>query len=266
MQLTSAGGFTNRMLYTNGSSYFMKLNGLTIDNNGDYVITGALLVTPNSGPSQTLIMKVSSVNLNPSWAELYGSNSNNAGFSIFTTSNGFVSAGISNDYTTTAQPQLLSVDANGHAGICYTDLTVGSVSDTNDAPSYSDGTPTSATATDLTVLDQDLCEEMYDLCSSSTAPQITGISNQSLSNDLVKIYPNPASDKLYIDLTNTKASKGQMVVKDALGKTVMTIPVNISSGTNHLEIDISGLRPGIYIVQIVSEDNLVNSVSKIEKN
>lgn len=58
------------------------------------------------------------------------------------------------------------------------------------------------------------------------------------------IFPNPSSDKIYLDLGGIEVA--DLVVYDILGNEIMTIP----NYTNKTEIDISTLSIGTYTIQI----------------
>jgi uncharacterized repeat protein (TIGR01451 family) len=72
------------------------------------------------------------------------------------------------------------------------------------------------------------------------------------SNSLV-LYPNPASNSVQIDLVNTSEQLSKVVFYDILGKTVKRVS---TFAANSLTVNISDLSKGIYLVEIVSENNL----------
>jgi len=59
----------------------------------------------------------------------------------------------------------------------------------------------------------------------------------------IKIYPNPAKDKIYIDITRPSASIINIQIMDVLGNIVATTAVSSTSS----QIDVSGLSPGAYL-------------------
>lgn len=98
-------------------------------------------------------------------------------------------------------------------------------------------------------------DNVYDVDSGSvkqrtcTAP--TGI--MEVDANAVKVYPNPVSEILHVDLTSGQ----QVYVSDAFGKIVRGL-------TTDREMDISSFAPGIYIVHIL-ELNTPLRVAKIVK-
>ncbi len=64
----------------------------------------------------------------------------------------------------------------------------------------------------------------------------------------LNIYPNPASDRIYIDLGNIKINQVQVDMYDIVGKKISTKIVNNQS--NKLELDVNNCTNGFYLVNI----------------
>lgn len=75
----------------------------------------------------------------------------------------------------------------------------------------------------------------------------TGI-NEIAKNNAVKIYPNPSSDNIHIDYEHNFTT---INIVNLQGKTVLQ--------STHKNIDISGLERGVYVVQMMSENGILNS-------
>lgn len=69
-------------------------------------------------------------------------------------------------------------------------------------------------------------------------------------NQLVEIYPNPASDRITITF-DSKASTTQVIVRNTNGQTVVTEEFSSSSGLTQKQLDIASLNKGLYFVEIV---------------
>ena len=78
----------------------------------------------------------------------------------------------------------------------------------------------------------------------------TGVQTVNSENQLT-IYPNPVQNVLNIDL---HVKMGTLEVFDITGKSVQYKLIN----GNNMSIDVSGLRAGIYLLQINSNDGIVN--------
>ena len=61
---------------------------------------------------------------------------------------------------------------------------------------------------------------------------------------IAKVYPNPASGKLFVDLADNSVTN--ILITDMTGKTVQ----QITPATNHIEINTSSLPAGTYVLQL----------------
>lgn len=77
-----------------------------------------------------------------------------------------------------------------------------------------------------------------------------GIKQLAAAGNNISIFPNPATTQLTIQSTNQPISK--IIITDLLGQTVylQTAPANCTL----LQVDISGLTPGVYFVRINNTD------------
>jgi len=74
------------------------------------------------------------------------------------------------------------------------------------------------------------------------------------TNDIYKIYPNPVSERLFIEIP---ASDGKIItrVSDLSGRLVLE---NIADQENgRLALDVSALKRGIYTLQIIRNNEAV---------
>jgi hypothetical protein len=77
----------------------------------------------------------------------------------------------------------------------------------------------------------------------------TAIDKQGIEiRDRVKIYPNPASDKVWID--DIEARLGNITLYDAQGRAVRTQ----SATAAKVSVDIAALPPGLYLVRVTTKD------------
>ncbi len=86
-----------------------------------------------------------------------------------------------------------------------------------------------------------------------------GISN--LTNNYVKLYPNPINDVLFIDCEKTIQN---IQLTDMSGKIRVAKKVSQISGNKH-QIDLSKLLPGAYILKITMSDNTIHNSSILKK-
>jgi hypothetical protein len=79
----------------------------------------------------------------------------------------------------------------------------------------------------------------------------TGTEKTTISEPNVLIYPNPATDKLYVKLPGLSSASLQLINLD--GQVVLS-----RKQTNQVEtIDVSQLAKGIYIVKVTKGDELI---------
>jgi hypothetical protein len=81
-----------------------------------------------------------------------------------------------------------------------------------------------------------------------TPSLVTGI-NEIVANDLVKVYPNPSTNKLFIQ-EKTNLQKFQIKILNPVGEIVLI--------SNKKEIDVQGLPNGVYFVNFET-DNFISS-------
>jgi len=98
----------------------------------------------------------------------------------------------------------------------------------------------------VTVTDADNCQKI----ASATVGNIVGMSSPDLELN-VKLYPNPAGDKVWIDMTLSEPEKVLWQFFDATGRLLET--GGTQSAYQLLEsIDVSGLPNGLYIIRITA--------------
>ena len=62
----------------------------------------------------------------------------------------------------------------------------------------------------------------------------------------IRLYPNPAAEVVYINITSTQNINSSLVVFNAAGRQVVLKPTYLVKGGNSLSLDVSTLVPGIY--------------------
>jgi len=92
-------------------------------------------------------------------------------------------------------------------------------------------------------------------CVTST----TGMGNLLASNENVLIYPNPATDKIHVNLRNTDFKT--CTLTDVLGKVISTYQLNAAEET----ISIGNLEKGIYFI-LLSDNNKNTEVVRFVKD
>jgi hypothetical protein len=82
----------------------------------------------------------------------------------------------------------------------------------------------------------------------------------------VEVYPNPASDYIYVKLFGEKARKMSIEVIAFNG--TITSKVNLDFTSKYYiiqDIEFSKLKVGFYLVRVSSDDGVINRIFKVEK-
>jgi len=85
---------------------------------------------------------------------------------------------------------------------------------------------------------------------------------KSLLASTLKVWPNPATDVLQLELINASDANGVIVINNASGQVIYSQSTNVKAGK--VTIDISAFAKGIYHLQVLGIDdaNLVSTFIK----
>lgn len=79
-------------------------------------------------------------------------------------------------------------------------------------------------------------------------------------------YPNPANNKLNLEISMAQSSTANISVVDMLGREVIRLgDVNLSTGNNLIEINTSSLNSGAYFVKIMSNEGITSKKIAINR-
>ncbi len=93
------------------------------------------------------------------------------------------------------------------------------------------------------------------------SPALTvGISQLSVENEELRIYPNPASKEIIIDVSAGSTTNGELIIKDVriidvLGQCVLH--QQPTANNQQLTVDVSGLGSGVYVVETRTEKGVI---------
>ena len=81
-------------------------------------------------------------------------------------------------------------------------------------------------------------------------PLSTGVDESALISS-ANVWPNPATESLFIDMTARENVQASIILADATGRTVRNISsASISSGESRIVLDLNGLSGGLYHLNI----------------
>jgi hypothetical protein len=93
-------------------------------------------------------------------------------------------------------------------------------------------------------------ELIVDLC--------TGVDEQFNQLQDVSVYPNPAQDYFNLAISSTSTGMAQLILVDSNGRAVLNKEVNLSSGDNTFNLDISNFKRGVYYLRVITDSGVIN--------
>lgn len=75
---------------------------------------------------------------------------------------------------------------------------------------------------------------------------------EPLAVEITNLYPNPVKDQFSVGISSATEGKVTVIVTDAGGKNVMTLPFAIKRGDNVLPLSAAALQNGIYMLRVVN--------------
>ncbi|MFM2206367.1 MAG: hypothetical protein RL213_342 [Bacteroidota bacterium] len=243
LRANSSGTLSLQKKYS--TSYDESPRNLLVTPGGDYVFFG--LSTSMNGPSALMACKVDA-NGNVLWSNRYSysANSNHeAGRMIRTADGGYAMLGQydrSGNYTD-FDVYLVKTDSLGQSGCNQQAFTfnTGTVNPVGVSPYFSYSGSFSNTGTPFATSTASVMMTNYlSLCSSTSAGLIS-------HQPAVSLYPNPAADRLRIASADRLYVSYQL--SDLSGRTLLHGAV-----PQDLEIDLSGLPEGIFLLRLKDEE------------
>ncbi len=115
------------------------------------------------------------------------------------------------------------------------------------------------------------CE--YDSVYRSSAQMVTinvingsnGIHTNTKTMTGVKIYPNPFTDNLTVNLTSYESNNVTCAMYDMMGNLILKENVNVNKGDNEFKLKTDGLNQGVYFINISGSDGKKVSTLKVVK-
>jgi hypothetical protein len=80
-----------------------------------------------------------------------------------------------------------------------------------------------------------------------------------------RLYPNPVTDELRVQLETSTADKVTLQVTDISGKILMQVNEQIQSGSTTIPMNVSGLAKGSYFLKLICSSGCETPVSKFVK-
>lgn len=80
-----------------------------------------------------------------------------------------------------------------------------------------------------------------------------GLSERAASK-APRIFPNPASKKIFLNFDSNSAEAGRLQISSVIGTLVYDRAIQTRSGENQVEINTSKFKPGIYMYSLKADD------------
>jgi PKD repeat protein len=113
------------------------------------------------------------------------------------------------------------------------------------------------------ILASDIIDRSF-VCAKITLPALYGIEENQSNNEyclatpgdfsLLRIYPNPASNQIIIEVSSENSGQAEMLIQSPAGRRVATEEITVSKGLNRIYLDISDYAQGMYFVSFTSGD------------
>ncbi len=105
-----------------------------------------------------------------------------------------------------------------------------------------------------------------DKMGQKTATSVYPIFNTDDKIIITSVYPNPVTDKLSIGISGRGANADcNFTIYDQFGRKAVQKDQKVSMGNNVIDLDVEALNPGVYIIEIRTDDNNIISKQKFTK-
>jgi len=100
--------------------------------------------------------------------------------------------------------------------------------------------------------DETTGEAWFDDISVSLQNVYSGIENEEIVPGSIQIFPNPSAGDFYIEYVNKVVRDTYIVLTNYIGQTIYSEKYLSTGGLNRKMISLDGLKPGIYILKMVT--------------
>lgn len=183
------------------------------------------------------------------YGELYVAGLDNGNIYKISEANCKPTAYIKTGDTVIPQGQMVDLEAIYGEGLTYTWQLDG-----NDIPNSNSSTYTANQAGNYTVIVEN------QTCSDTSSAVVVDIETgyDELVESSVNIYPNPATDELFVSFESKYSNQVTLDIYNAMGQLVLSERDNAVGGGNRVLVDISGLVKGFYTLDIMVGNHKVS--------
>lgn len=98
-----------------------------------------------------------------------------------------------------------------------------------------------------------------------TYSDAVSVPDNDIANSTIQIYPIPSGDLIYMDIELDHLTQVNVEVFNTLGqKQPINLKKELNAGKHTIEMDVSGLNKGQYLVKVLKDDFVINKTILIE--
>lgn len=95
--------------------------------------------------------------------------------------------------------------------------------------------------------------------------QLSFESKATISKSVMSLYPNPTeSDELFLTFETPKPQKIKIQLSNISGQSIRNFDFDLAEGAQFLNLDIADLQAGVYLVQILSDQRIIETARLIK--
>ncbi|MGB2281676.1 MAG: DUF1501 domain-containing protein [Flavobacteriaceae bacterium] len=120
-------------------------------------------------------------------------------------------------------------------------------------------------ASDSTIIDTEFAAYDIDRLNLIEHPILSNPYEKTPQENSLKIVPNPVVNDIMIQFGSLEWLRGGIQIHDLQGRIVEELTVDFSSGTNQIQLNLSHLSKGLYVLNVIDDRNQTIATSKFAK-
>lgn len=82
--------------------------------------------------------------------------------------------------------------------------------------------------------------------------------NPEKQTKILNLYPNPASESFYIDISTKQEGAGKITIHDLTGSKILEKSINLKEGNQTIEQSISKISKGMYLYTVEINGEIIS--------
>jgi hypothetical protein len=88
--------------------------------------------------------------------------------------------------------------------------------------------------------------------------------SEAVANNFTRVYPNPTSGNLNVEIQSISMYDSKITVHNILGEVMFEYPITLTKGLNTMQFDFSLLAQGTYIIQFADADGKLHTTKFVK--